>query len=431
MDATVSIWLNFDGKLRRIICIPTTKLLSLCKYPSKWVFFVAHQAFGTINCGYLYKADNRQDQGKPLLLCRVSLEGMESPNFATDYYFFGPAGKKPRYADAAGMSDRVSNHPSEKQVGHIREWTVLRDIGCLVCREDAEGCQAAHIIPHKKGNENAIFISSSLHSRMKSCEVAFLLLTPQSILQPTDIPDGPLAGDYCPLREGTKEKLVKVVGEKAVNDAIAKEAIPTASANYLIFQHMVDDIHDRNHPHNTRACLPQIDAPAQYLLDFHYVMLILMLWGSEHVLGHPQPLRRRSVHHVYYDSPANVDSDSDNESDNDPEFIILNKDGESKGEDKMDDEDGEDGEDNPDKGRQEDPEKGDDPDDSKMDDDFSNGDNIDTEWAKQKGGGMTEQQDESETESVNSGKLTSRPSTPDCDMQHLDNTEASHGAFHD
>ena len=55
------------------------------------------------------------------------------------------------------MSDRVSDYPSEKRVGHTREWTVLRDIGCVVCGEDAEGCQAAHLLPHKKGNEVGAF----------------------------------------------------------------------------------------------------------------------------------------------------------------------------------------------------------------------------------------------------------------------------------
>ena len=118
---------------------------------------------------------------------------------------------------------------------------------------------------------------------------------------------------------------------------------------------------------------------------------------------------------MYYDhdSAAGVDSD-DNESDDGPSFTIVGEDGEREVEDEMDDEDDED---NSDEGGGEDPEKGDDQDDSKMDDDFSNGDNTETERASKQKGGTTEQQDESETESVNSGKSTSRPSTPDCDMQ--------------
>ena len=257
--------------------------------------------------------------------------------------------------------------------------------------------------------QNAILVSSDLHSRMKNSEVAFLLLTPQGILQPTDIPDGPPAVCY-PIREVTKTKLIKVLGLKAVDEEFAKEA--TASANHLIFQHLVGDIRDHGHPHNTRARVPRTNAPAPYLLDFHYITLILMQWGSEDVLGHRQPLRRTSVHDIYYDSPASVDSDSDNESDAGRKFIFIGKDGESEVEDEMDDEDSED---NSDEGGWEDPEKGDDQDDSKMDDDFSNGDNTETERASEQKGGTTEQQDE--TESINSGKSTPRPSTPDCDMQ--------------
>ena len=92
MDSTISLWLNFNGNLRCILRIPATRVLSLCKYPIKWVFFVANLAFGCINPGCLYKAYNGQDQGNPLRLRRVSLEEMESPNFATNYYFFGPTG---------------------------------------------------------------------------------------------------------------------------------------------------------------------------------------------------------------------------------------------------------------------------------------------------------------------------------------------------
>ena len=115
---------------------------------------------------------------------------------------------------------------------------------------------------------------------MKTCEVVFLLLTPQGILQPTDIPDGPPAAVCTPMREVTKKKLVEVLGQNAVDDELAKEAIPTASANHLIFQHMVD-IHDQGHPHNTRARVPRTNAPPQYLLDFHYITSILMQWGSK------------------------------------------------------------------------------------------------------------------------------------------------------
>ena len=96
------------------------------------------------------------------------------------------------------------------------------------------------------------------------------------------------------MREVTKKKLVEVLGQNAVDDELAKEAIPTASANHLIFQHMVD-IHDQGHPHNTRARVPRTNAPPQYLLDFHYITSILMQWGSKDVLGHHQPLRRTTT----------------------------------------------------------------------------------------------------------------------------------------
>ncbi|KAJ7869623.1 hypothetical protein B0H13DRAFT_2062852 [Mycena leptocephala] len=71
---------------------------------------------------------------------------------ANDYYLVGR--KTLHFVDPAAMSNRQSDSPSDQRANDLRPLVILRDYMCVVCgKEDASGCEAAHAIPHCKGND--------------------------------------------------------------------------------------------------------------------------------------------------------------------------------------------------------------------------------------------------------------------------------------
>ncbi|KAJ6510391.1 hypothetical protein C8R45DRAFT_1160858 [Mycena sanguinolenta] len=381
--------LVLNGKLRRIVCIQLEEIRLLCKFPIKWVFFIANLAYGTVGRGRLYKADKGS---APLRLRRVLNTEMEEQGVDSNYYFLGPEGETtlpgltfwstliviqgevPCYVDLslAAMSDRASDDNWNTQTRKPRLFAraVLRDTGCVICNEDATGCEAAHIIPCVKGDSyldklnatryhgavgkkvtkidslrNVLLVSANVHLRMKTTAAAFLCLTAKSILQATDIPDSP-GPSAIPksLREVTKAKfkfkVVDALGQAAVDEALKEETKSTGRSTkiYIIYQHL-DDHTDPGHPHNTRTRVPQDlkRRPAQYLLDFHYVSSVIQRWGSEEALGHGQPLKEAAFRQVYYDVSTGDDSgDGSNNETQVAEFVVIAEQRDENGKDRDD-----------------------------------------------------------------------------------------------
>ncbi|KAJ6508764.1 hypothetical protein C8R45DRAFT_1089907 [Mycena sanguinolenta] len=350
---TINLWIAFDGKMRKIISVPLDTIQTFCKYPVKWVFFVACVICDGKNRGTLYKIAKNEDESmedenedvndhpgmegeRPTLrLQKVPDDQMRSEDIMTDDYFFiGP--KKFQFIDPLAMDDRRSDSEIDQRIIDFRPRVILRDHACVVCGEQGgASCVAAHIIPPWKGNEylqnlnrsrrvkdrmavsdldspqNAMFIGRDMYNRMKVFEVAFLPVGTGHILQDDDVPSpvfpwSRALPEWVPLSDLDKDFVMKRLGKDYVEAALHRQDQDRAQAKpsnrRLIFQHLAD-IHDI-HIHNTRVrtAVDPTDWPPPYLLEFQYVASIIGAYGNPSSLHHDQPLVADPYIQPYYGS---------------------------------------------------------------------------------------------------------------------------------
>ncbi|KAJ7102366.1 hypothetical protein B0H15DRAFT_1017512 [Mycena belliarum] len=339
-NAKVHIWIDLPVEgdeppvMGHVVTIPKERLLELCRTPVKWVFFLAKEICGALN-GRLCTGEIRDGTLQLTPIPDADLNGPVGEN----YYFVPTKNGSRRYVDAAALSDPTSDGSHSSRDLSLRARTILRDHGhCIVCgREEALFCQAAHIIPHSKGEEylryvnnsrfrkkvdtdskltgldvvqNAVLVGSGLHQAMDSHSHAFLAISPSSFLQESDIP-APIFETAAPpatveLKDRHLEDAGKLLKNSIVKSILAKEEAAFEAqkgqppTHFLIYQ-CLDSLIDV-HTHNTRTRVPvnpESRIP-QYIADFAYVSSVLSKFGNQDVLGHEQPLSADIFRRIYY-----------------------------------------------------------------------------------------------------------------------------------
>ncbi|KAI0291859.1 hypothetical protein BC826DRAFT_1186743 [Russula brevipes] len=186
------------------LAIPLEDIGRLSLRPLKWLRFVAFAVLGVK--GHLYDSPG----GNIVNYGHVSLADL------ADNYYFSPEGVY-HLVDPHSLNDRTTTSVLTLRRFDFRGAVALRDGHlCAVTRDDAPFCDAAHVIPHSKGDEyiqrvitdrrvlyenvdpeissmdinstqNGIFLAKTLHARFGKGSSQFLK-TPNFALEPTDIP---------------------------------------------------------------------------------------------------------------------------------------------------------------------------------------------------------------------------------------------------
>ncbi|KAI0291865.1 hypothetical protein BC826DRAFT_1105798 [Russula brevipes] len=186
------------------LAIPLEDIGRLSLRPLKWLRFVAFAVLGVKD--HLYDSPDGN----------VVDYGILSPaDLAKDYYYFREGVY--HLVDHQGLNDRTTSSVLTERGYRFRSAVTLRDGNCcVITRSDASCCDAAHIIPHSKGDDyiqrvitdrrvlyededpeissmgidsaqNGIFLTKDLHSRFGKGQSQFLK-TPNFALDTTDIP---------------------------------------------------------------------------------------------------------------------------------------------------------------------------------------------------------------------------------------------------
>ncbi|KAI0291863.1 hypothetical protein BC826DRAFT_911984 [Russula brevipes] len=243
---------QIDGPWICALAIPPEDIGRLSLRPLKWLRFVAFAALGVK--GHLYDSPG----GNIVNYGHVSLADL------ADNYYFSPEGAYQRYhlVDPHSLNDRTTTSVLTLRRFDFRGAVALRDGDCcVVTRTDAPHCDAAHIIPHSKGDEyiqrvvtdrrllysddvssmdinstqNGMFLTKDLHSRFGKGQSQFLK-TPNFALDTTDIPrveTGPM-----PLAASrvTMQHIIPAVGLDRVlqRDVMADWSGPSAPPSILL-----------------------------------------------------------------------------------------------------------------------------------------------------------------------------------------------------
>jgi hypothetical protein len=152
----MDLYLPLDGEAVLALSIPTKKCETLARHPLRWLRFLGYAVYGqegeiSLSCG-----------GKPVLDYRAKLEPRA-------YHFVSPrwcprpwlAARKltwldlpadpPRLVDPDGIA-RKSPWPTSPRDGKFRAEVSRRYGVCMMSGAPPASCQAAHLIPHAKGD---------------------------------------------------------------------------------------------------------------------------------------------------------------------------------------------------------------------------------------------------------------------------------------
>ncbi|KAI0291825.1 hypothetical protein BC826DRAFT_911990 [Russula brevipes] len=228
--------------------------------PLKWLRFVAFAVLGVK--GHLYDSPGGN----------VVDYGVLSPaNLAKDYYYFSPE-----------VDDRITSSALTERGPRFRSAVALRDGNCcVITTRDVSYCDAAHIIPHSKGDEyiqrvitdrrvlyedvdpeissmdinstqNGILLSKELHAWFRKGHTQFVK-TPNFALDLADIPRVETGG--MPASRVTMQHIVPVGGRVPVPewDVAADWSGPLA--------------------------------PPSILLDFMYGIAVMKRWAADDLQG--------------------------------------------------------------------------------------------------------------------------------------------------
>ncbi|KAI0287669.1 hypothetical protein BC826DRAFT_1042991 [Russula brevipes] len=186
---------QLDGPWICALAIPLEDIERLSLRPLKWLRFVAFAVLGVK--GHLYDSPdgNVVDYGI-----------LSAAHLAKDYYYF----REGVYllVDNQGLNDRITSSVLSDRCSLFRSAVALRDGNrCVITRWAASHCDAAHIIPHSKGDEyiqlviadrralyeeeissmdidstqNGIFLTKTLHSQFGKGHSQFLKILPISL----------------------------------------------------------------------------------------------------------------------------------------------------------------------------------------------------------------------------------------------------------
>ncbi|KAI0002169.1 hypothetical protein BJV74DRAFT_894451 [Russula compacta] len=250
-----------DGTWIHALIIPLEDIgrLSLC--PLKWLRFAAFAAVGAK--GHLSDTPG----GNQVNYENVSLADLAE----NDNYYFSPEGDY-RLVDLNGLNDQITTTSltQHRSDFHHHDVAVRDGDCCVITKIEASICDAAHIIPHSKGDEyihfvisdrsvlyevqeiptdikinstqNGIFLRTDLHSLLGYAQSSFLKIretiilafTPNFALNPADIPR--VETGTIPASRVTMQHVTPLVGLDQVQqwDVLADWSSPLAPPSILL-----------------------------------------------------------------------------------------------------------------------------------------------------------------------------------------------------
>ncbi|KAH8994519.1 hypothetical protein EDB92DRAFT_286656 [Lactarius akahatsu] len=215
----VEIYLNVDGFPFSFLSIPLDDVQRLSIRPFKWLRYVLYSICGARGDLYARLGDPPVDYDSTELADHL-------------IYFYEPSGHC-IFIDHEGLNDRLTSTDQTPRRENFRKEILARDKEfCVVTREPANDCDAAHLIPRSKTDkyirrvvedrsslyggttpmirsidaiENGVLLIVDLHRKLGRGDVAFLK-TPNYGLDPIDIPrvepsdrQGPVPADHFTL----------------------------------------------------------------------------------------------------------------------------------------------------------------------------------------------------------------------------------------
>ncbi|KAH8994522.1 hypothetical protein EDB92DRAFT_1943833 [Lactarius akahatsu] len=215
----VEIYLNVDGSRFPFLSIPLDDVQRLSIRPFKWLRYVLYSICGARGDLYARLGDPPVDYDSTELADHL-------------IYFYEPSGHC-IFIDHEGLNDRLTSTDQTPRRENFRKEILARDKEfCVVTREPANDCDAAHLIPRSKTDkyirrvvedrsslyggttpmirsidviENGVLLIVDLHRKLGRGDVAFLK-TPNYGLDPIDIPrvepsdrQGPVPADHFTL----------------------------------------------------------------------------------------------------------------------------------------------------------------------------------------------------------------------------------------
>lgn len=198
----VNIYLNVDRSTFLFLSIPDSDVQRLSIHPFKWLRFVTFSVCGARGCL------STTPDGPAINYDSASLNGI------TDFYY-KPLGNC-IFVDYQGSNDQATSTVPTDCPNDFRDNVIARDgPACVVTRDPAQYCDAAHLISWCKGDQyiqkvfevlsscyhrgslpsisgiddvrNGVLLAKTVHSMLAYGAVAFLR-TPNYGLEPTDIP---------------------------------------------------------------------------------------------------------------------------------------------------------------------------------------------------------------------------------------------------
>lgn len=198
----VNIYLNVDRSTFLFLSIPDSDVQRLSIHPFKWLRFVTFSVCGARGCL------STTPDGPAINYDSASLNGI------TDFYY-KPLGNC-IFVDYQGSNDQATSTVPTDCPNDFRDNVIARDgPACVVTRDPAQYCDAAHLISWCKGDQyiqkvfevlsscyhrgslpsisgiddvrNGVLLAKTVHLMLAYGAVAFLR-TPNYGLEPTDIP---------------------------------------------------------------------------------------------------------------------------------------------------------------------------------------------------------------------------------------------------
>ncbi|KAH0826894.1 hypothetical protein J3R83DRAFT_4447 [Lanmaoa asiatica] len=199
------------------LSIPNSDVERLSNRPFRWLRYIMFSICGA-----------RGDLFRTLGATDVPVDYNTSLADLPAVVYYKPSGDC-TFVDYQGLNDRITSTERTSRRESFRRDVLLRDGSCVVTREDAGDCDAAHLIPRSKGDEyiarvvqkrshlytpppsitgiddtqNGLLLNKLLHSRLGRGRIAFLK-TPNYGLEPTDIKRidlGPECMDHITLQQ--------------------------------------------------------------------------------------------------------------------------------------------------------------------------------------------------------------------------------------
>ncbi|KAN0082622.1 hypothetical protein V8E55_008417 [Tylopilus felleus] len=287
----VDIYLNYrEPPKAPFLSVPNSDIERLSNRPLRWLRYVMFSICGAR--GDLFRTLDPTDDPVDYNTSLADLSTVIYYKPSEDCIF----------VDYEGFDDRITSTNQTFGRAGFRRIIIRRDGSCVVTKEPAGNCDAAHLIPWSKGDEyiakvvrlrsrlystppsisgindvqNGMLLNATLHRRLGRGEVAFIK-TPNYGLEPSDIKRldlGPPCTDHI-----TFQQLVKPKGDDP--HRLTWRGLPgNVDAALAYGAHL--DVQFRGSPLSSPPSLPPPppSRPPALILDYAYDVAAFKAWRS-------------------------------------------------------------------------------------------------------------------------------------------------------